>query len=89
MIVTHFGKTTKPLLMVELQGVLEQRQGAGKKPGCFHDAWNEYAVFQKRKNLANTRWITLLHGVIKSSNYGFNLKFLTIDAISTGNLLRI
>jgi hypothetical protein len=25
----------QPLLMVELQGVLEQRYGAGKKPGLF------------------------------------------------------
>jgi hypothetical protein len=37
--------------MVELQGVLEQRYGAGKKPGLFfHDAWNEYAVVLPEKD---------------------------------------
>jgi hypothetical protein len=50
MIVTHFGINNQTFTNGGAAGVLEQRYGAGKKPGLFfHDAWNEYAVFFPEK----------------------------------------
>jgi hypothetical protein len=45
--ITHFGKTTKPLLMVELQ-VGGRAMVLVKNQDFFHDAWNGAYFFQKR-----------------------------------------
>jgi hypothetical protein len=67
---------------MEPQDLLELVYGAGKKPGFFHDAWNEYAlVLPERQKFSLTMGGGLHYYMgLSRATMASTLNFLTIDA---------